>query len=64
MELQIAHDILNSVVSRRGMMWEKIEDLKEKMSEFNNTATHELGKPQEELMKEVLYQVTLLIQLK
>ena len=28
MELQVAHDVLNSVISKRGMMWEKIKKLK------------------------------------
>ena len=52
MELSIAHDVLNSVVAKRGMMWEKIEELKKQMSQLNSVATHELGSPQEELMKE------------
>jgi len=52
MELQIAHDVLNSVVARRGLLWEKISAFQEHVSSLDGAATHKLGEPQEKLMQE------------
>jgi len=45
MELQIAHDVLNSVVARRGLMWEKIENFHKKAQALEISLDHTAGEP-------------------
>lgn len=45
-------DILNAVHYNKGILWDKITEFREQISVLDDAATHELGKPQEDLMKE------------
>ena len=52
MELNIANQVLESINHTQGSLWEKISAFREQISDLEGAATHELGKPQEKLMKE------------
>ena len=45
-------DILNAVHYNKGILWDKIAAFREQISVLDEAATHDLGKPQEDLMKE------------
>ena len=51
MELQVAHDVLNSIILERGILWEKIEEFNKKLKAIEGAVSHKLGHPQEEEMK-------------
>ena len=43
-------EILNAVHYHKGILWEKIASFKDHLSSLDGAATHELGKPQEEMV--------------
>ena len=45
-------DILNAVHYNKGILWDKISAFHEQISVLEGAATHEVGKPQEELMQQ------------
>ena len=53
MELQVAHDVLNSVVSRRGIMWDKIESFEKLLKENIPCVTHVPGEKRSKEMHEM-----------
>ena len=52
MELQVAHDVLSSVVSRRGIMWDKIESFQKYLNTLKGTVNHKAGTEQSEILKD------------
>ena len=44
-------DILHAVHYNKGILWDKITAFREQISVLEGAATHEVGKPQEELMR-------------
>ena len=53
MELEVAHDVLSSVVSRRGIMWDKIESFEKLLKENIPCVTHVPGEKQSKEMQEM-----------
>ena len=53
MELQVAHDVLNSVVSRRGIMWDKIESFQKYLNTLKGTVNHKAGTEQSKILKDI-----------
>ena len=45
-------EILNAVHYHKGILWDKIASFKDHLTSLEGAATHELGKPQEELMQD------------
>ena len=45
-------DILNAVHYNKGILWDKISAFHKQISVLEGAATHEVGKPQEELMQQ------------
>ena len=45
-------DVLNAVQYNKGILWEKIDAFRKQISNLEGAASHEIGKPQEQLMKE------------
>tara|TARA_R110002051_G_scaffold119405_1_gene192870 strand:+ start:143 stop:661 length:519 start_codon:yes stop_codon:yes gene_type:complete len=51
MELQVGQDVLSSIILKRGMLWEKIEEFKDQLNKIDGAVNHTVGMPQEEEMK-------------
>ena len=53
MELQVAHDVLSSIILKRGLLWEKIDEFKTQLNKIDGVVNHTVGMPQEEEVKEL-----------
>tara|TARA_R110002051_G_scaffold151019_2_gene223580 strand:- start:902 stop:1429 length:528 start_codon:yes stop_codon:yes gene_type:complete len=53
MDLQAGQDVLSSIILKRGMLWEKIEEFNQNIKALEGAVSHKVGNPQEEEMKAV-----------
>ena len=53
MDLQVGQDVLSSIILKRGLLWEKIDEFKTQLNKIEGVVNHTVGMPQEEEVKEL-----------